>query len=234
MPVKTDTDPYPPLIAQSDGLAYTRLTIPPVITIIGVTAILYIGKDVLLPLAIALLLTFALAPIVAALRKTGLPKIVAVLLTVVITFLVISAFAFIVATQVSNLAQNIPTYQANVIDKVRSLRELGAGGGIIERLTGAVERVGKELQAGTEAAVAPPREPIPVEIVTQESPIDLLRNIIVPLISPFATAGLVVVVVIFMLLEREKLRDRFIRLVGYGDLHKTTSALEDAGSRVGR
>ena len=234
MPVKTETDPYGPMITPGDGLAYTRLAIPPVVTIIGVTAILYIGKDVLLPLAIALLLTFALAPIVASLRKTGLPKVVAVLLTVAITFLMISAFAFIVATQVSNLAQNIPTYQANVIEKVRSLRELGAGGGIIERLTGAVERVGKELQAGTEAAVAAEREPIPVEIVTEQSPIDLLRNIIVPLISPFATAGLVVVVVIFMLLEREKLRDRFIRLVGYGDLHKTTSALEDAGSRVGR
>ena len=234
MPVKPETSSYEPIVNQGDALTYTRLTIPPVVTIIGVTAILYIGKDVLLPLAIALLLTFALAPIVAWLRKAGIPKIVAVVLTVVITFLVISAFAFLVATQVSNLASNIPTYQANVVEKVRSLRELGAGGGIIERLTGAVERVGRELEAGTGGTVAPTQEPIPVEIVSHESPIDMLRNIIVPLISPFATAGLVIVVVIFMLLEREKLRDRFIRLVGYGDLHKTTSALEDAGSRVGR
>jgi predicted PurR-regulated permease PerM len=234
MPVKQQTNTYEPLASPADGSAYTRLAIPPVVTIIGITAILYIGKEVLLPLAIALLLTFALAPIVASLRKAGIPKLIAVVLTVVITFLAIAAFAFLVATQVSNLAQNIPTYQANVLEKVRSLKELGAGGGIIERLTGAVERVGKELEAGTEAAVAPAPEPIPVEIVSHESPIDILRNIIVPLISPFATAGLVVVVVIFMLLEREKLRDRFIRLVGYGDLHKTTSALEDAGSRVGR
>lgn len=213
---------------------HTRISLPPVVTIIGVTAILYLGRDVLLPLAIALLLTFALAPIVSALRKMSVPKILAVILTVLTAFIVIAAFAFLVATQVSNLAQNIPTYQANVIEKIRSLKELGAGGGIIERLTGAAERVGAELQAGTQAAQVPDQKPLPVEIVSHESPIDILRNIVVPLISPFATAGLIIVVVVFMLLEREDLRDRFIRLVGYGDLHKTTEALQDAGKRVGR
>lgn len=213
---------------------HARISLPPVITIIGLTAILYLGKDVLLPLAIALLLTFTLAPIVSALRKISVPKVVAVILTVLTAFIVIAAFAFLVATQVSNLAQNIPTYQANVIEKIRSLKELGAGGGIIERLTGAAERVGQELQAGTQSAEAPDQKPLPVEIVSHESPVDILRNIVVPLISPFATAGLIIVVVVFMLLEREDLRDRFIRLVGYGDLHKTTEALQDAGKRVGR
>lgn len=213
---------------------HARISLPPVITIIGLTATLYLGKDVLLPLAIALLLTFTLAPIVSALRKISVPKVVAVILTVLTAFIVIAAFAFLVATQVSNLAQNIPTYQANVIEKIRSLKELGAGGGIIERLTGAAERVGQELQAGTQSAEAPDQKPLPVEIVSHESPVDILRNIVVPLISPFATAGLIIVVVVFMLLEREDLRDRFIRLVGYGDLHKTTEALQDAGKRVGR
>ena len=217
---------------QSAGL--TRIAFPPVVTIVGVTAILYLGKDVLLPLAIALLLTFALAPIVSALRKLSVPKVVAVTLTVLTAFIVIACFVFLVASQVSNLAQNIPTYQANVIEKIRSLKELGAGGGLIERLTGAAERVGQELQAGTQSAEVPDQKPLPVEIVSHQSPLDILRNIVVPLISPFATAGLVIVVVVFMLLEREDLRDRFIRLVGYGDLHKTTEALQDAGKRVGR
>lgn len=225
-------DPADP--SQEVKAGHTRLMFPPVVTMIGVTAILYLGKEVLLPLAIALLLTFALAPIVSALRKMSVPKIVAVSLTVATAFIVIAAFAFLVATQVSNLAQNIPTYQSNVIEKIRSLKELGAGGGIIERLTGAAERVGQELQAGTQTPEAPGQKPLPVEIVAHESPIDLLRNIVMPLVSPFATAGLIVVVVIFMLLEREDLRDRFIRLVGYGDLHKTTEALQDAGKRVGR
>jgi predicted PurR-regulated permease PerM len=220
--------------AQQTASDHPRITLPPVVTIIGVTALLYLGKDVLLPLAIALLLTFALAPIVSALRKLSVPKVIAVILTVAIAFIVIAAFAFLVATQVSNLAQNIPTYQANVIEKIRSLKELGAGGGIIERLTWAAERVGQELQAGTQTAQVSDQKPLPVEIVSHESPIDILRNIVVPLISPFATAGLIIVVVVFMLLEREDLRDRFIRLVGYGDLHKTTEALQDAGKRLGR
>ena len=207
--------------AQEASGVYARIALPPVVTIIGVTAILYLGKDVFLPLAIALLLTFALAPIVAAMRKLSMPRTLAVILTVLAAFVVIASFAFLVATQVSNLAQNIPTYQANVIGKIHSLKELGAGGGIVERLTGA-------------AAKVPDQKPMPVEIVAHESPIDILRNIVVPLISPFSTAGLIIVVVVFMLLEREDLRDRFIRLVGYGDLHKTTEALQDAGKRVGR
>src|SRR5690606_29648420 len=208
--------------------------IPPAVTIVGVTAILYLGRDVLLPLAIALLLTFALAPIVSALRKMSVPKIAAVILTVLAAFIVIASFAFLVATQLTNLAQNIPTYQMNIIEKIRALREFGAGGGLIDRLTGAAERVGEELQATTPPAEAPEQKPLPVEIVAHESPIDILRNIVVPLISPFSTAGLIIVVVVFMLLEREDLRDRFIRLAGYGDLHKTTEALQDAGKRVGR
>jgi hypothetical protein len=80
----------------------------------------------------------------------------------------------------------------------------------------------------------PAREPLPVEIVSRQNPVEILKNVIVPLAAPFATAGLIIVVVIFMLLEREDLRDRFIRLVGYSDLHRTTEALQDAGKRVGR
>ncbi|MGO4838974.1 AI-2E family transporter, partial [Rhizobiaceae sp. 2RAB30] len=80
----------------------------------------------------------------------------------------------------------------------------------------------------------PRREPLPVEIVSRQKPLDVLLSILTPLFGPLATTGLIIVVVIFMLLEREDLRDRFIRLVGYGDLHRTTQALEDAGGRVGQ
>ena len=221
---------------QSD---YARPFIPTVVTMVGVTAILYLGRDVFLPLAVALLLTFALAPMVSALRRRSMPRVPAVVVTVLIAFITIGLFSFLVATQVSNLAQNIPTYQSNILEKVRSLRDVGTNGGIVERLSNAVERVGIELQRSTQppptAQPQPPKqEPMPVEIVTRENPVDILKNIIVPLASPFATAGLVIIVVIFMLLEREDLRDRFIRLVGYSDLHRTTQAIQDAGKRVGR
>nr|WP_244484570.1 AI-2E family transporter [Mesorhizobium sp. Root552] len=216
-----------------------RPAIPTAFTLVGVTAVLYLGREVFLPLAVAFLLTFALAPMVSALRKRSLPKLPAVILTVVLAFMAIGLFSFIVASQVTTLAQNIPTYQINILEKVRSLKEMGANGGIIERLSGAVERVGAELERGTQQPSAPtaetePQKPLPVEIVTRQTTIDTLKNVIVPLASPFATAGLIIVVVIFMLLEREDLRDRFIRLVGYSDLHRTTEALQDAGKRVGR
>ena len=211
--------------------------VPAGITVVAVVAILYFAKDVLLPLAIALLLSFALAPIVSFLRRRGLPRIIAVGTSVFIAFCAIAMVAGLAAMQISTLASNIPTYQENVVSKVRSLRSEG-GSGIVERLTRAVERVGAEIQSGvvpTESAEAEPQQkPLPVEVVGDQSALETLGNILIPLIGPFASLGLIVVVVIFMLLDRENLRDRFIRLVGYSDLHRTTEALEDAARRLGR
>jgi predicted PurR-regulated permease PerM len=219
---------------HAGGLAHSAL--PTLVTLVGVTAILYVGREVFLPLAISLLLTFALAPIVSFLRRRSLPKVPAVILTVVIAFFAIGLFSFVVATQVANLAQNISVYQSNILQKVRSLRDVGVSGGIMDRLSGAVERVGAEFEKNAPSSSPvdePEREPLPVEVVERQSPLKTLQNVIVPLASPFATAGLIIVVVIFMLLQREDLRDRFIRLVGLGDLHRTTHAIQDAGKRVG-
>lgn len=216
-----------------------RTALPNVATTVTTVAALYFGREVFLPIAIALLLTFALAPLVSALKKVGIPRIAAVIASVLGAFAALGLFSFIVATQVSELAQNIPVYQTNILTKIRSLKETGVGGGIIARLSQVVERVGQEIDrqdASLPAATPekPPREPVPVEIVSRERPLEVLQNIVGPLLSPLGSAGLIIVVVIFMLLEREDLRDRFIRLVGYGDLHRTTEALQDAAKRVGR
>ena len=216
-----------------------RTSLPNVATIVTTVAALYFGREVFLPIAIALLLTFALAPLVSLLKRVGIPRLPAVIASVLGAFAALALFSFIVATQVSELAQNIPVYQTNILAKIRSLKETGVGGGIIARLSGVVERVGQEIDrqdATLPAATAdkPQRDPVPVEIVSREKPLEVLQNIVGPLISPLGSAGLIVIVVIFMLLEREDLRDRFIRLVGYGDLHRTTEALRDAGKRVGR
>ncbi|TIP99502.1 MAG: AI-2E family transporter [Mesorhizobium sp.] len=221
----------------SSARTLPRISLPTVATVVAAVAALYFGREVFLPIAIALLLTFALAPMVSALKRVGLPRLPAVIASVLSAFTVLALFSFIVATQVSELAQNIPLYQSNILTKVRSLKETGIGGGIIARLSGVIESVGQELdrqEASPPAADEPEREPVPVEIIARERPLQVLQNLIGPLISPLASAGLIVVVVIFMLLEREDLRDRFIRLVGYGDLHRTTEALQEAGKRVGR
>lgn len=219
--------------------ADTRTALPKIATAVAVIAILYFGRDVFLPLAIALLVTFALAPVVSILRRTGLPRVAAVIGSVLATFSVLALLSFVVVTQVSDLATNISIYQMNIVTKVRALKEAGASGGMIDRLSGVVERVGEEMEREELPTSLSDDEgdtstPVPVEIVPSESPIETLQTMIVPLIEPLATTGLILVVVIFMLLEREDLRDRFIRLVGYGDLHRTTEALRDAAKRVGQ
>lgn len=224
------------LLAASRG--HPRTALPTVASVVTTVAALYFGREVFLPIAVALLLTFAIAPVVSWLKRAGVPRIAAVIASVAGAFAALSLFSFVVATQVSDLAQNIPVYQINILTKVRALKENGLGGGIVSRLSGVIERVGQEIDRQEpqlpSAAQPPKREPIPVEVVSHEKPLEVLQNLIGPLISPLGSAGLVIIVVIFMLMEREDLRDRFIRLVGYGDLHRTTQALQDAGKRVGQ
>ncbi|PDT43565.1 MULTISPECIES: AI-2E family transporter [Sinorhizobium] len=202
-------------------------------------AVLYFASEVFLPLAIAILLTFALAPVVSRLRRAGLPRSVAAIVTVATAFLFLSAFSVILAVQVSEVAQNLPTYQYNIIEKIRVLKEAGSESQIFDRISRVVERISTEIsrprpETPVSPAPEPGQKPLLVEIFSPERPIETLRNIINPLLGPLATTGLVIVVVIFMLFEREDLRDRFIRLVGYGDLHRTTEALQDAAARVGQ
>jgi len=222
------------------ALSNTKLSGRTILILIGVAVILRIGQEIFVPLALSLLLTFTLAPIVSFLRKRSVPKIAAVIVAVSSAFMAIAIFSFVVAGQVANLADNIPAYQRNIVEKVHALSQAGAGDGMFGHLSKVAERIGAEIQTRATESKDPPapqssqREPLPVEIVTRSNPIQTLGNFILPLISPFATAGLVVILVIFMLLEREDLRDRFIRLVGLGDLHRTTAALQDAGKRVGK
>lgn len=227
---------YPVTDVASNNMLSARM----VLILIGVAFLLRVGQEIFVPLALSLLLSFTLAPIVSFLRKRSVPKVVAVIMAVTSAFCVIAVFSFIVATQVANLAENIPTYQRNIVSKVQILAQAGAGNGILDHLSKAVEKVGAEIQvraAESQEDAAPEasaREPMPVEIISRTNPLQTLGNLILPLISPFATAGLVIVLVVFMLLEREDLRDRFIRLVGLSDLHRTTAALQDAGKRVGK
>ncbi len=207
---------------------------------IAAIVVLYEAKELLLPLAIAVLLTFALAPIVTFLRRMKFPRLAAVMGAVAFAFAVMSIFSLILVTQVSQVAQDIPTYQSNIVEKIRILKETGSEDGVVSRLGRMFERVNTEInESASTTSPANPRvqgdqKPLLVQIFSPQRPIETLQNIIEPLVGPLATTGLVIVIVIFMLLEREELRDRFIRLVGYSDLHRTTQALQDAGSRVGK
>lgn len=220
-------------VLPENGFASRRITLPTLATIAAVAAILHFGQDVFLPLAIAMLITFALSPLVSLLRNKGMPMLATVLVVVTFAFVVIGLFLLIVATQMSQLAMNLPTFQANIVTKLNDLQAAGDGNGIVSRITGMVAAINAEIGATvTQADAAGPAVPMAVEVIERRSAVQMLQDLVLPLIGPVATSGLVIVVVIFMLLEREELRDRFIRLVGSNDLHRTTQMLEDAGTRV--
>lgn len=244
-PSNAGTD-VPGLPVPSDGFDSSpyvrRITLPRLATIAAVAAVLFFARDVVLPLAIAMLVTFALSPLVSRLRRWGVPHMASVLMVVAAAFLAISLFFLVVAGQLSSLAQNLPAFQRNIITKVETLQESGRGDGLLNRFTTMISAINDKIGAAAPAdpgekaagSVARSAAPLPVEVVEDRSPIQVLQDLVLPLVSPIATTGLVVVVVIFMLLEREELRDRFIRLVGSNDLHRTTEVLREAGQRVGQ
>ena len=213
---------------------------PKALAVAGTVVALYFGRDIFMPLAIAVLLTFALAPLVSLLRKVRLPRPVAVITVVFGAFAAILIFGAVVASQLNSLAGNLPLYQTNIEAKVKTIKDAHFGGGVFDRISRLFDRLGDEIQADPPAEPGSAQrvdaaKPMPVEVV-EPAPqaLQVLQTIIGPLIEPLATGGIIIVVVIFMLLKREDLRDRFIRLVGAGDLHRTTEALQDAGKRVGQ
>ena len=214
--------------------------------LVVVIGALYFGRDVFLPLALAGLLSFALAPVIAALRRRRIPRTPAVITVVILAFLGIFVFGLVVAGQVSQLGASLPRYEYNIREKVRSLQSSAPGGNLVERAAEVLRDLRRDIEEATEAPAeeektsplepkASEPEPIPVQIRQPDpAPLQMLQTIVGPLIEPLATTGIAMVFVVFMLLQREDLRDRFIRLVGSRDLHRTTQALGDAAERVGR
>lgn len=211
--------------------------------IVVVVGALYVGSDILIPLALAILLSFMLRPVVIRLQRFGLGRIPAVLAVVLLLFVALLGLGAIVANQVVNLADNLPRYEWNLRTKIRDLRTAIPSGGVVERTSDMLRDLGEELGKATtptegetksEGAAAAP-EPVLVRIQQPEaSPLQTLREVGGPLVAPIATAGLVVVFVIFMLLQREDLRDRILRLVGASDVARATEAMDDAAKRISR
>jgi predicted PurR-regulated permease PerM len=201
-----------------------------------VVAALYFGQEVLVPLALAALLSFLLAPLVKRLERFRCPRSLAVVITVLIAFGLLFAIGWVVYDQLGDLNKDMDTYKAHVMAKVQAMR---AKGGILNMVHSAGAEVSQVLNTPTTAptkTTSTSEEPTPMAFNTanQSSPFDLLKPIGVFLLGPMGTAFIVTVFTIFMLLQREDLRDRLIRLVGRNQLTLTTKALDDAAERVSR
>jgi predicted PurR-regulated permease PerM len=199
-----------------------------------VVAVLYFARELLVPLALAVLLSFVLAPIASALRRIGIPRVVGVLAAVLAAVAVMSMLGLVMGLQLSELATDIPLYQYEL---TRKLASINASGGLVERAQEMLQGLaaGAEQTAPAPAVAIDAVRPLPVEIQSPApKPFVLLQSILEPLLLPLATFGIVVVLVIFVLLYREDLRDRVIRLVGADDLHRTMAAMDDAAYRLSR
>ncbi|MFN3889695.1 MAG: AI-2E family transporter [Beijerinckiaceae bacterium] len=206
---------------------------------IGVAAVtaLYVGRDVLLPLVLAVILAFVLTPIVNFLRRLRIRRGPAVVLTVALTLGFLAGLAIVITSQVAQLAADIPRYEATIEEKVTSVQK-----GVVGRISHIAESVGRQIERATEPE--PPtqepshreaRKPVPVEVHSPDlTPMQMAQRFLLPALHPLATFAITFVVLIFILLQREDLRDRVIRLFGARDLHRTTIAMDDAASRLSR
>ena len=204
-----------------------------------VVGALYFGAEVLVPLALSVLLSFVLAPAVHALHKRRVPRVLAVSGVVIFAFAVIFALGSVIVSQVTQLAEELPRYQYTMQAKIRALREAAGSSTTLERASDVLQSLSRELAApqpttSPAAGPAPEPRPIPVEVKETVGPLTEVAAIIAPLIHPLTTTGLIIIFVIFILLQREDLRNRLIRLAGSRDLQRTTAALDDAAKRLSR
>src|SRR5690349_3569657 len=195
-----------------------------------VIAVLYWAQAVLVPVALALLITFVLSPPVTFLQRR-IGRVLAVLITVALVFATLGLAGWGVASQMSKLAGDLPRYRTNIREKISDIRGASRGGSM-EQVQETVKEIQKEV-AGPQAPRGNAREPVIVQS-QQLSGLTDFPSWVGPAVGPLSTAGFVITLVIFMLLEREELRGRVIGLVGHGHLAVTTKAFDEAAHRVSR
>lgn len=238
VPVPPENEVQPPGVPGLSGLLTLAVGVV-------VLAALYVGQDVFLPVVLAILLAFVLAPFVDVMRRWHLGRVSSVIIAVLVALSIIVSIGALIGFQVAGLASDLPRYQTTIESKVGSLRE-----GTIGRLSQSVRDFGRRFdravaeqpkeneQPSTSTTETPPAAepgPLPVEVHQPDpTPAQMARDVLLPVLEPIATMGIVFVVLIFILMQREDLRDRMIRLFGASDLHRTTAAMDDAARRLSR
>ena len=198
-------------------------------------AFLLVGREILLPLVLATLLAFILAPVIRRLGMLGVWKAPAVVLTVVLAIGGLAGLGYTIALQITQLAEDLPKYQSNLSEKVRALSGSPAASSTLDRAAETLRKLENEIGKPAPSSGETARQPVLVEVrQPQPTGLEAIANLMRPLLSPLTTSALVILFLLFILLSREDLRDRFLRLLGTADLQRSTAALDDAGSRLSR
>ena len=203
-----------------------------------VVAALYFAREVLIPITVAVILSFMLAPLVTRLKRWHVPHVAAVLLALVVGLGIVGVVGVVIGTQVAGIAQDIPQYTATIARKVHAIQDMTTG-----RLSGLTERLdrtmGRAAQEATAAQAGVPTGDVPkAQLVEVQPPptsaMELARTVLTPIVDPLSTLLIILIVTLFVMMQREDLRDRMIRLFGSNDLQRTTVALDDAGHRLAK
>ncbi len=238
-----DATPSPPLLQALAAAGRPPLGALTVLVALMVVAVLYLGRDVIVPLALATLLGFLLDPLVTRLRRWGAPRALAVTVVMVLTLAVLGAAALFVAGQVVQLSKDLPTYQNTVRSKLRDLRQVVSQRGPLDGVARMASVVDDELDATRRALdkqvpgharTADPATATRVQLApAPRSALQSAADMAESVLAPVGTAGIVLVFMFFILLDRNDLRDRLLRLAG-GHLQLTTDALAETGRRLSR
>ncbi|HYZ48114.1 MAG TPA: AI-2E family transporter, partial [Sphingomonas sp.] len=211
------------------------LSLVPLAAAVVTIGALYLAKAVLVPIVLAVLLAFVLAPLVALLRRLRFGRTPSVVIAMLIALGAIGLTGLVIGQQLAALAPDVPDYATTIQKKVKAL-----GRSSVARLPEQISRVASRFEAPP-APIPNARlsrratQPIPVEVhEPPESPWQTARRLLTPVLGPLETILIVLVVAIFVLLQREDLRDRAIRLFGSSDLHRTTRAIDEAAGRLSR
>jgi predicted PurR-regulated permease PerM len=207
-----------------------------------VIAGLYLARSVLIPITLAILLSFLLAPLVNLLRRLYFGRVLSVLVSVLLALTAILALGGLIGTQLAALAEEVPRYAVTIQQKIDTAQQL-----VLSRMTELTQSLGHKLPPADQAGKAKPglalaakpsagpQQPVQVEVHQPDmTPMELAQRIVTPVVEPLSTTAIVLIVSIFILLQREDLRDRVIRLFGSSDLHRTTLAMNDAARRLSR
>ncbi|MGH6794336.1 MAG: AI-2E family transporter [Methylocella sp.] len=215
-----------------------------------VVAMLYAGREIFIPIAIAIPVSFVLSPPTLVLRRWGFGRIPSVLIVILAALIIASGVGAVLTSQVSELAADLPKYQATVSSKIVKLRDAVVDNAVFAKVSAALKNAGEINPNRPAPANAPApadrrkkrltatqenQVPVPVEVHEPAwGPFAIVETLAGTALSSLEMAFIVVIFVIFILLQREDLRDRFIRLAGSRDLHRTTLAMNDAAARLSR
>ena len=223
-------------------------TLSPLIWLAVVILILYFARAVLIPLALALTLNFLLAPMVTWLQRLRMSRVLAVAVVMLVYAAVVGEMGWVVSGQLLQVASNLPKYRQNIRNKIEALhlapesalgraavsvKEIDAE--FVESSTTRPAQTGPQASATLKAGAPQADSAVPVQIITPSATgLRYLGQLLSPLLKPLGTGGMVVIFTVFILIKREDLRDRFLRLAGVAQLHAMTLALDDAGQRISR